>query len=179
MEFEQVILIQDKKIFLRTLNEQDVQQLLRFQQRLLLETPYLLPTSVQELPSLKQSLRQIQSYMQQDNAFCLGAFDLNQLVGICYFNEYGKYKKIAHRCTFEIAIMKQFQRKGIGKKMLSMVLAYAKQLGYQQIEISVQANNLDALWLYQQFSFEVWGTIPKAFWTKDGYQDELILGKVL
>ncbi len=53
-----------------------------------------------------------------------------------------------------IAILPQYRNKGLGKSLLIRLLEQAKAYGYQQISLSCDPTNDNALHLYQKLGFE-------------------------
>ena len=65
---------------------------------------------------------------------------------------------------------------GLGKKILSELIAFAKQAGYEFLELEVAASNSTAVSLYQKMGFEVYGERPRSLKLKSGdYYDELLM----
>lgn len=56
-----------------------------------------------------------------------------------------------------IAILKEFQGQGLGKRTVKAMIAWAKQTGLPWLWLDVQAQNEVAIHLYQQFNFEFTG----------------------
>lgn len=58
-----------------------------------------------------------------------------------------------------LLVGKQFQGKGLGRKLLSESITLAHSLGYEEIELSVSPDNASAITLYQSLGFKVTETI--------------------
>ena len=90
------------------------------------------------------------------------------------------YKRYKHRCEVAIALYKEYCGCGIGKAMLQIVLDVAKQVGYEQAELEVAAENKDAIHLYEKLGFEKHGTFPDSMKFADGsYMDAYWMMKKL
>jgi ribosomal protein S18 acetylase RimI-like enzyme len=69
---------------------------------------------------------------------------------------------------------------GIGGKMMEECLKWCKDNNVTQVELDVVKNNERALKMYQNFGFEIVGTVPNALRYNDGtYVDEYIMVKFL
>lgn len=103
-------------------------------------------------------------------------FDGDSLVGNaslgCVFDK----KKTKHRAEFGIAILKSHWGLGLGQKLVSELIAAAKQAGYEQLELEVVATNISAINLYKKLGFNVYGERPNSFKLKSGaYSNELLM----
>lgn len=64
--------------------------------------------------------------------------------------------------------------------MLQIVLDLAKNVGYEQAELEVMAENKDAIHLYEKLGFEKCGTLPDNMKFADGsYMDAYWMMKKL
>ena len=64
--------------------------------------------------------------------------------------------------------------------MLQIVLDLAKNVGYEQAELEVMAENKDAIYLYEKLGFEKYGTFPDNMKFADGsYMDAYWMMKKL
>ena len=101
-------------------------------------------------------------------------------VGNCSLMSVGGSVRYRHRCSVAIALYKEYCGRGIGRKMLETDLAVAKDTGYEQAELEVITENVNALALYKSLGFEVCGTIPRSTKYKDGsYADSYQMTKML
>jgi ribosomal protein S18 acetylase RimI-like enzyme len=64
-----------------------------------------------------------------------------------------------------IALLPQYRNKGLGKSLLIHLLEQAKADGYQQISLSCDPTNNNALHLYQKLGFERVGVHTNQNWT--------------
>ena len=106
----------------------------------------------------------------------ISAFDGEKLVGNASLSCVINRKKTAHRAEFGIAILKSHWGQGLGGKILSELIAAARQAGYEQLELEVVATNTAAISLYKKLGFKVYGQRPNSFKLKSGaYSDELLM----
>ena len=54
-----------------------------------------------------------------------------------------------------LAVLKKYQRKGIGRKLLEYVLKLARKKKFKQVILEVRKNNSKAINLYQKYNFVV------------------------
>lgn len=50
-------------------------------------------------------------------------------------------------------VKKEFRNKGIGKKLLQMVIEESKKLGYEKIQLDTISTMKEAIYLYEKFGF--------------------------
>ena len=122
----------------------------------------------------------INNFAADQGSIMISAFDGDALVGnaslSCVFDK----KKTLHRATFGIAILKCAWRQGLGYKILSELISFAKQAGYEQLELEVVSTNTSAVSLYQKLGFEIYGERPRSFKLKNGaYSNELLMALTL
>ena len=68
------------------------------------------------------------------------------------YRSFNKKRKFAD--SGYLAITKEFQGKGIGKKLLEKSIKEAKKLGCNKMVIHVRSNNFNAISLYNKLGFE-------------------------
>ncbi|XMB87124.1 GNAT family protein [Mycoplasmatota bacterium WC44] len=103
----------------------------------------------------------------------------NKIVGMCGLNGRDNSSRISHRATLGIGILKEYCGIGIGYKLMSKQIDYAKSFGISKINLEVRINNETAINLYKKCGFEIEGTIRKAMVVSTGYADTYIMGLVL
>jgi len=85
-------------------------------------------------------------------------------------------KKTRHRAEFGIAILKREWGRGLGRKLVTELIACAKKAGYEQLELETVATNHAAIGLYQTLGFQTYGRRPNSFKLKSGgCSDELLM----
>lgn len=68
---------------------------------------------------------------------------------------------------------------GIADALLSAVVDAAQGLGIWQLELSVYVENAPAIALYDRHGFSVTGKIPNAIAGADGFEDDLLMIRIL
>ena len=122
----------------------------------------------------------ISHYAADQGSIMITAFDGSRLVGNASLSCVMEKQKTMHRATFGMAILKSDWGQGLGKKILSELIAFAKQAGYEFLELEVSASNMAAVHLYQALGFVTYGKRPRSLRLKSGgYYDELLMLKDL
>ena len=85
-----------------------------------------------------------------------------------------------HMGTLGIMVHTEWQRKGIGTRLMQYMLDFADNwLMLPRIELIVFASNEHAVKLYQSFGFEIEGRLRAASVMNGAYVDELVMGRVV
>ena len=122
----------------------------------------------------------ITHYAADKGSIIIAAFDGDRLVGNASLSCVMEKQKTMHRATFGMAILKSDWGQGLGKKILTELIAFAKQAGYEFLELEVAASNATAVHLYQTLGFATYGKRPRSLKLKSGgYYDELLMLKEL
>jgi ribosomal protein S18 acetylase RimI-like enzyme len=113
---------------------------------------YLLENDQIFIPPLSQRLN-IRSYADKLSTygvhFCAIYNDL--MVGFlgCYIND--PLKNTAYISTFSVS--RDYQGKGVAKKLLALAITHAKNRGFMQVKLQVHVSNLAASNLYSESEF--------------------------
>lgn len=75
------------------------------------------------------------------------------------YRSFNKRNKLAD--SGQLAIVKKYQRRGIGTKLLKKSLIDAKKMGCNKMVIYVRNTNFAGIGLYNKFNFEVIGIIKQ------------------
>ena len=95
-------------------------------------------------------------------------------------NGIGTKRKIIHRCSLAIALYKEYWGLGIGTAMIEYMCELAAQIGWQQVDLEVVAENENAQALYRKCGFIESGRIHNAVRYEDGsYHDFVVMYKDL
>ncbi|MGB4661849.1 MAG: GNAT family N-acetyltransferase [Mobilitalea sp.] len=90
------------------------------------------------------------------------------------------YQRYRHRAGVAFVLLEEYCNIGIGGKMMEECLKWCKDNKVTQVELDVVKNNERALKMYQDFGFEIIGTIPNALRYIDGtFVDEYAMVKFL
>jgi len=154
----------------------DAEQMIAYLKATAAETEYGLSYPEELNFTVKDEEDFIANYSADKGSIMITAFDGDRLVGNASLSCVMERKKTLHRATFGIAILKSDWGQGLGKKILSELIAFAKQAGYELLELEVAANNTAAVKLYDKMGFVVYGERPLSLKLKNGdYYDELLM----
>ena len=96
------------------------------------------------------------------------------VVGLAGISCVGERYKTRLRAEFGISIDKASWGLGIGRALTEACIACAKAAGYAQIELSVVADNRNAIALYESVGFREFGRNPRGFRSRFSGWQELI-----
>lgn len=107
-----------------------------------------------------------------DNDVTFGAFDENKLVGTTGFHRETLAKMRHKSIIWGMYVPKELRRKGIGKALVEVAIAYARELPeLEQINLDVVLTSKEARHLFIAMGFETWGVERGAFRLHDRYFD--------
>lgn len=69
-------------------------------------------------------------------------------------------RRMSHRADLDISVLKEYWNKGIGSRLLSELIDFAKANSIEIIDLQVRSDNAAAIHLYEKFGFEKIGTHP-------------------
>ncbi len=168
------------EMILRNAEINDAENLLRYLKITTSETPYLIREPDDVTLSLAQEKNFIQRIMDSDRELMLIAILDGKHIGNCSLMGIGEYRRYHHRCSVAIALYQEYCGRGIGKIMLQTVLETAKEIGYEQAELEVSADNTNAIALYENLGFETHGLFPNSMKYENGkYADAYWMMKKL
>ena len=72
-------------------------------------------------------------------------------------------RRMSHRGEFSVSVMKKYWNKGIGSKLTSEIIKFAKSNFFEIIELQVRSDNDVAIYMYEKFGFKKFGTHPAFF----------------
>lgn len=80
-------------------------------------------------------------------------------------------RRMRHRGDFAVAVANAYWNKGIGSQLLCRIIAFAKENGFDIIDLQVRSDNSPAIHLYEKFGFQKIGTHPGFFKIDNHYID--------
>lgn len=180
MKFEakEVTLNDGRKVILKSHDKGEGQNILDMLVQCAEDT-YFLANYPEELENrtVESEEEWIQNGIENPNEIHIGAYVDGKCVGNCGICTVMGFKiKTRHRASFGIGITKQYCNSGLGSIMIKEALTWAKNAGYEQVELGVFSDNKRAFHLYESNGFIQTSIIPKAFKLKDGsYRDEIMM----
>lgn len=98
-----------------------------------------------------------------------------KIIGTAGIDRIGSNYKVNKRAEFGVSIDKNYWGRGIGRALTQACIECAKIAGYAQLELSVVADNKNAIALYKSEGFVEYGRNPKGFRSRTNGWQELIL----
>ena len=170
--FKTVTLKDGRKCTLRNGEENDGQAVLTNFILTHEQTDYLLTYPDENTMTAEQEGRFLQERTDSDNGIELLAEIDGAVVGLAGFGAVGSKEKLRHRADFGISVDRQYWKLGIGTALMNACIECARKAGYEQIELSVVAENEPAIAMYRKAGFVEFGRNPKGFKSRfTGYQE--------
>ncbi len=122
----------------------------------------------------------LQAREHSKDAFIIGAFEEEKLVGICGCRRENGAKGYHRATIWGMYVDGSKQGSGIGGAVLDMAIDEAKKLeGLECLFLMVAANNLPALGLYHSHGFRAYGIEPRSLKDKGEFVSEFMMIKKL
>jgi len=166
-------------IILRTPVESDAQAMIDMMLGCYAETEFLSSTPEEFQVSTEDEIRFMKMFELAERECMISAFADGRLIGNVSIRQAGGLKRVRHRATLGICVLKEFWGRGVGSMLMDAAIQTAQSAGYAQIELQVAADNERAIRLYERFGFEAYGRCPRALRREDGFADELEMVKFL
>ena len=107
-------------------------------------------------------------YKSPDNVQYLAKVD-GEIIGTASLNR--QPRRMSHRGVFGISLKKAWWGCGAASAMMEAVLAFAKENGFEQLNIEVRSSNVRAIRLYEKYGFRKLCTSPNFFKINGTYID--------
>ena len=114
------------------------------------QTDYLLSYPDESTMTAEQEGRFLQEKTDSDNGIEILAEVDGVVAGLAGFDAVGGREKIRHRADFGISVDRQYWNLGIGTALMNACIECARAAGYEQIELSVVAENEPAIAMYRK-----------------------------
>ena len=124
--------------------------------------------------SPEKEARFIDRFAKNDNDIMLVALDGETIVGNGII-ECERAKRYSHRATLSITVMRDFWGRGIGSRLMEMMIDFSRRSGISVVSLEVRADNERAVALYRKFGFETIGIYKKFFKINDEYHDAYLM----
>ena len=182
MQFEaRTITLKDgRTCTLRPAHPDDSAGLIEYMKRTAAETPFLLRNPDEVSYTLEQERELLNGILNDPgHAMMIGIVD-GKVAGNCSISGIGMKRKIRHRCSLAITLYQEYWGLGIGTAMIGYLAELAEQIGFEQIDLEVVADNVRAQSLYRKCGFEETGRRIRALKFDDGtYHDEVLMTRIL
>lgn len=111
----------------------------------------------------------LQEMRDNSRAVFLCAWKDGELIGTGFLG--GMNKRMNHRATLALSILKSEWYKGVGSKMMEKLIQFAKDIGIEIVSLEVRSDNKRAIHLYEKYGFKQIGTFPAFFKIGEEYVD--------
>lgn len=76
-------------------------------------------------------------------------------------------RRMSHRGELGICVLKAYWNQGIGSRLMQGIINFAKENGYDLVDLEVRSDNTAAIHLYEKYGFKKIGTHPSFFKVDD------------
>lgn len=174
------ITFRNRTYLLKSPDIEDAELMIRYLQIVSNESHYLVREVDEVNTDIEKEKDIILNYKNSDHSFMINVVYDNRIVGNIGITALGIQRRISHRCSAGIAIIKEFSGIGLGEFLMKYAIKIAKESGFLQMELGAYSDNKNALRMYEKLGFVVTGRIPYAFILKDGRRyDEIQMVKSL
>ena len=119
--------------------------------------------------SPEKEARFIDRFARSEKDIMLVALDGETIVGNGII-ECERAKRYSHRATLSITVMKEWWGRGIGSRLMEMMIDFSRKCGISVVSLEVRADNERAIALYKKFGFEVIGLYKRFFKINGDYR---------
>lgn len=99
-------------------------------------------------------------YLAKANGEIIGTASLNR-----------RHKRMNHRGDFGISVKKVWWGSGAASALMEAILAFARENGFEQLDLEVRSDNARAIRLYEKYGFHRLCTVPAFFKINGRYID--------
>lgn len=111
----------------------------------------------------------LKEMMNNPRAVFLCAWEDDKLIGTGFLC--GMNKRMKHRATLALSILRPEWGKGVGSAMMEKLIGFAKEIGVKIINLEVRSDNSRAIHLYEKYGFKHIGISPAFLKIGDEYID--------
>ncbi|MFZ5618508.1 MAG: GNAT family N-acetyltransferase [Pseudomonadota bacterium] len=164
-------------IYIRLATPNDPELLNLLMKRVAQETDNLL-FELDEVPSAAQLSNRISGAAQSGNcAYMIASYHSVDVGYAALFR--GAFRRNRGVGSLALAVIEEFQRRGVGKALIAKIIQWAKENQFYRIQLLVDVENLHAIRLYQSFSFEMEGTCRRSAFVDGRYIDKYQMALLL
>lgn len=136
------------------------------------QTDYLLSYPDENTRTAEQESQLLKEKAESENEVMLLAEVEGVIAGLAGIEARSARQKLKHRADFGISIDRAYWGLGIGTALTKACIACAKKTGYEQLELTVVAENETAVSIYKRAGFVEFGRNPRGFKSRfSGYQE--------
>ena len=117
--------------------------------------------------------RFISRFASTDGDIMLVALDGERVVGNAII-EHNRIPRLSHRAELSVTVLRDWWGRGIGKRLIEMLLDFSRQAGHEVITLTVRADNERAISLYERVGFVTVGRM-KSYFKINGVRHDALL----
>lgn len=111
----------------------------------------------------------IEKLKEFDNYFCIGVYENEELIGCCGVWKLFKIYAGPHLEVDNVAVLPDHRSKNLGEKMMDWVTGYAKENGFNSIELNAYIINKRGVAFWEKVGCEKKGYHMVKFCQGDGW----------
>ena len=116
----------------------------------------------------------IDRFLRSRDDIMLIALDGDMIVGNAIV-ERNRVERYHHRAEISITVLKEYWGKGIGSRLMEMMIDFARNVGMEILYLEVRADNERAIKLYKKYGFCEIGIYEKFFKINKKYYDARLM----
>lgn len=117
----------------------------------------------------------LKSLMENKDRLMLAGFINSEMVSLGTIDRVSARKRARHRAGLSVSVLKKAWNIGVGTEMVSALLAFAKDIDIENVELEVIASNSAAINLYKKLGFEKVGQYKNYSKLSDRYENADIM----
>ena len=118
----------------------------------------------------------IEKFQNSKSDVMFVAVDGEKVVGNAIV-ERNRILRYNHRAEISITVLKEYWGRGIGSRLMEMMIEFAEKTGVEILYLEVRADNQRAVNLYTKYEFCAIGTYKNFFKIKNSYFDAILMNK--
>jgi len=155
-------------VLLRSPNASDADAMLTYLKQTSQETEQLLRYVDEWTVATQDEAEYLERILLSPCDLNISAFINDKLVGNVSINALGNFRKIKHRASLGISIIKSHWNLGLGTLLIEEALRTIRTSEITQVELGVFSNNESAIHIYKKLGFHKYGLLPNAFRLQSG-----------
>lgn len=177
---EKLILRDGRSYSVRSVEPEDALLMLQYMKTMLGETPFLLRTPEEFNYTPEEEARILTGRRDDPRSLMLVAEMDGEIIASADVCSHGAKSRVWHRGELGVSVRRDYWHQGIGSALMERLIQFSGQVGYEQIELTVESKNMRAINLYLRKGFTVYGTRPHGMKYADGsYDNDYLMIKML
>lgn len=165
-------------MLIREVQVRDAEDFLRLSLQLDEESQFMLFEPGERTLTVEEQAEKLEEICNDSKSTILVAEDHERLIG--FTGMFGSdLKRIQHRASIVMGIIKDFQSQGLGKELLSAAESWATENNISRLELTVMGHNRAAMILYDKMGYRIEGMRKSAIILSGAAVDEFYMGKLL